>query len=313
MKKLMKVFSCMMMVVIMTAMLVTPAFAADTVITYVGGERNFSYDLGSNKLTDSDLFDNFKGMWPGDSATQTVNFKNESDESHFIRLYLKAVSHDASGNEPVAGVADVALMNEFLAAVDIKVTADSEVIYNGSGDMGETMTNGILLGKFHKGEGTVLNIELSIPLELDNKFAGILGEVDWIFTAEQDNYPDKTLTVNKVWAGTFDEHPDYVYILLLQDGREVDSVKLSYSNNWKYKWENLYGGSEWTVMEVVPNGYINSIKTTTDNNDIKVTVTNTAALVQTGQLNWPVPVMAVLGLTLMMAGYVLVKKERKHE
>lgn len=310
MKKLMKVFSCMMMVVIMTAMLITPALAADTTVTYVGGEKNFEFKLGSAAMTDSDLFDNFKGMWPGDSASQTVTFKNESDESHFIRLYLKAESHDESGNVPVVGVEDVALMNEFLAAVNIKVTNGSEVIYNGTGDMGKTMTNGVLLGKFHKGEGASLKVELNIPLDLDNKFAGILGEVDWVFTAEQDNYPPKTLTVNKVWRGSAGDFPSTITVLLLKDGKEFDRVELGYSNNWEYKWEDLYGGSEWTVQEIVPNGYINSIKSTTKGDDISVTITNTAALIQTGQLNWPVPVMMILGLALMIVGSKLMRKER---
>ena len=326
MKKLMKVFSCMMMVVIMTAMMITPAFAADSSVTYVGGADNFKFAPGSG-YTDTDLFANFKNLWPGDSIEQNITVKNESDESHYINLYLKAIPHndsnpisysetyenaDGKDQANVAGQRDETIdsMADFLAQLKINVTHNGKEIYKNTADMGANMTNNIFLGKFHKGEGAELKVKIEVPIELGNEYAARVGEVDWVFTAEQRNYEPKTLTVNKVWAGSAGDLPSTVTVILLQDGKEVDSVKLGYSNNWKYKWENLYGGSEWTVKEVVPNGYINSIKTTTDGNDIKVTITNTAALIQTGQLNWPVPVMLVLGLALMIVGSKLIRKER---
>lgn len=329
MKKLMKVFSCMLMVVIMTAMMITPAFAADASVTYVGGEDNFKFAPGSG-YTGSDLFPNFKNLWPGDSIEQKITFKNDSDESHYINLYLKAVPHDADNplsysetyenadkrdQANIDGQRDETIdgMAKFLQALKITVTHGDTVVYENNADMAANMTDSIFLGKFHKGEGTELTVKIEAPITLGNEFAGRVGEIDWQFTAEQRNYPPKTLTVYKEWAGTSDNMPSTVTVILLQDGTEVDRVKLGTSNNWKYKWTDLYGNSEWTVQEVVPNGFINSIWTTQNGDDITVVITNTAALIQTGQLNWPVPVMAVLGLLLMIAGFVLVKKGRAHE
>ena len=43
-----------------------------------------------------------------------------------------------------------------------------------------------------------------------------------------------------------------------------------------------------------------------------VTVTNTASLIQTGQLNWPIMVFGLLGILLVLAGLLMMRK-RKHE
>jgi LPXTG-motif cell wall-anchored protein len=42
------------------------------------------------------------------------------------------------------------------------------------------------------------------------------------------------------------------------------------------------------------------------------TVTNTSTLIQTGQLVWPIPVLAFAGIALIGAGAVLLQKKRSH-
>ena len=37
------------------------------------------------------------------------------------------------------------------------------------------------------------------------------------------------------------------------------------------------------------------------------------SLIQTGQLNWPIPVLLALGGTLMLAGWYLNRKAKKHK
>lgn len=324
MKKIMKVFSCVLMVVLMTAMMITPAFAAESTIIYGGHEAGFAFAPGSG-YTDTDLFENFKNLWPGDTIVEKVNFTNESDDTHYINLYMKAVPHDASNDltydeayentdgkdqANVDGQRDETLdsMNDFLSQLSMKVWNGTEVIYEASPDLSAQLTDYVFLGKFHKGEGTELTVQLTVPVELGNEYAARVGEVDWVFMAEQMNYPDKTLTVNKVWKGEAESYPSKVTVILLGNGKQVEQVTLSDKNDWTHTWEGLDGMTDWTVQEVVPNGYINAIKYDGE----KVTITNTAALIQTGQLNWPVPVMAVLGLMLIVSGTVLMKK-KAHE
>ena len=44
-----------------------------------------------------------------------------------------------------------------------------------------------------------------------------------------------------------------------------------------------------------------------------VTITNTATLIQTGQLNWPILVLGGLGALMLFAGAVVIFKKRKPE
>ena len=41
------------------------------------------------------------------------------------------------------------------------------------------------------------------------------------------------------------------------------------------------------------------------------TVTNTSTLIQTGQLMWPIPVLAISGMLFIAAGIVLLQKKGK--
>ena len=45
-----------------------------------------------------------------------------------------------------------------------------------------------------------------------------------------------------------------------------------------------------------------------------ITITNTAELLQTGQLIWPIPILAAAGLTLFVIGFALTgRAEKKSE
>ena len=41
-----------------------------------------------------------------------------------------------------------------------------------------------------------------------------------------------------------------------------------------------------------------------------VTITNTATLIQTGQLNWPIPVLGGLGALMLLCGILVLKKRK---
>lgn len=116
------------------------------------------------------------------------------------------------------------------------------------------------------------------------------------------------LTVKKVWDDSGKNRPGSVKIGLFADGEEIDRVNLSRQNGWKHTWRDLDGGREYEVRELdVPRGYTATYRI---RNGV-VTVTNTATLIQTGQLNWPVPVMAVSGLVLLMIGMILLRDRRR--
>ena len=121
-----------------------------------------------------------------------------------------------------------------------------------------------------------------------------------------------SLTVKKVWSGDkAEERPASVTVTLYDGGKAMDKVVLSAANGWTYTWNGLDGDGDWSVIETgIPNGYTPSYRTKGD----VVTITNTATLIQTGQMNWPVPVLCGIGMLLIAFGaYILLKKRKNDE
>jgi len=154
------------------------------------------------------------------------------------------------------------------------------------------------------------------------------------------------LSVVKVWK-TPEGRPTYpeVTVQLLKDGKIYDSVVLNDSNSWKYTWTQLDKDSRWTVTEkefdadykvdISENNHIftitNSIdephETTTPGTEPSEPSTTTPTsptsptrpgttvppkIPQTGQLNWPIPLLCVAGAVLILIGLILMRKKH-HE
>lgn len=121
---------------------------------------------------------------------------------------------------------------------------------------------------------------------------------------------DVDLTVKKVWSDENNKNgnrPSSVTVTLYNGDTAVDKVTLSAANNWTYTWKNLDGNGKWSVLETgIPKGYTPSYSTS---NGV-VTITNTAKLIQTGQLNWPIPVLGGLGVLLLLCGVILMRKKK---
>ena len=89
----------------------------------------------------------------------------------------------------------------------------------------------------------------------------------------------------------------------------VDTIELNDLNDWSYDWRELSGDGNWQVLEAsIPKGYTPSYK----HKDGQVTITNTASLIQTGQLNWPIYVFGGLGILMVGIG-IIISKQRTHE
>ena len=152
------------------------------------------------------------------------------------------------------------------------------------------------------------------------------------------------MSVVKLWEGPMD-HPQSVTIVLLRDFQEYDKIQLGGSNNWHYRWDGLSKKHVWSIVEKdVPDGYTASY----DSSSNTVTIVNTATppdgeettrpsggeddttkpsgddggkttkpvteedkLVQTGQLNWPIPVAAISGLLLFSLGWAILNLSKK--
>ena len=251
----------------------TTAFAADSSITFTGFSSGFEFQPGS-EYTETDLFQNFKNVMPGDTVTETITFTNSATDCDFVNLYMRAEAHDETDNPLSPKVAEkesVATMTEFLSKLSMKVWNGTELIYDASPDQLDGLKSNKLLGTFRTGETATLKVELSVPIELDNKYANRVGEVDWIFHVEA--YNESQLSVRKVWSdGNANHVGDSITVNLLKDGKVESSQELNAANGWAYTFDRLLEGHTWTVEEAeVPAGYTVSYNTV----GTLTTITNT--------------------------------------
>lgn len=390
--------ACLMLAVGVCCLL--PAAAAAPVVTFHGLEEGFGFAPGS-AYTATDLFGAFHGMMPGDRRTETVEFRNEAEDCDYVNLYLRAEPHDAEGNPLsaalVAAGETVERADDFLAQLTLSIRTGDRVVYEGPANAG--LESPVALGTFRSGESAAIAVELSMPAELGNEYAGRMGEIDWVFHAE--GFTESQLTVRKVWSDgndahaadsvtvnllcdgeiretqtlsaenqwtyTFDrlseghtwsaeeaavpegydvsyttegnvttitntrrgtapdgpvrtelsvrkvwdggKHPDTVTVTLYDGSTAADTVTLSDANGWSHAWTGLHESAGWQVRETnVPKGYTPSYVS----RDGVVTITNTATLIQTGQLNWPIYVLIGLGLVLVVLGCALILRRRRH-
>lgn len=143
----------------------------------------------------TDLFTNFKNVFPGDVLTEEINIKNNFSEYDFIKVYLRAVLHSESEN-PLATEAKetetVASANDFLSQLSLKVFNGDSLIFSASPDEADGLSENTFLGTLKPGEIKTLRAVLEVPLELSNEYAHRAGEVDWIFSVEGFNEEIKT-------------------------------------------------------------------------------------------------------------------------
>jgi len=276
MKRTFSKLSSLLLALMMVFSMSVTAFAADSTITFKGAEDGFEAQPGS-EYTDTDLFQNFKNVMPGDKLTETIQIKNEATDCDYIKVYMRAVVHDENGNPltyseafentdgkdqaNVVGQRDetVATMQDFLKQLTMRIYNGEDLIYNSTPDQAGALANNVFLGTLTKGEALSLKVELDVPITMGNEYANRVGEVDWIFLAECIEY--EKLTVHKAWDDNgYPNRPDSVTVHLMKDGKSVEEVVLNEDNQWTKTWDDLDDRYQWSVEEEVPAGYEVSYK-----------------------------------------------------
>lgn len=118
-----------------------------------------------------------------------------------------------------------------------------------------------------------------------------------------------SITVKKVWnTDSTTEVTDSVTVQLLRNGNVIKTATLNARNNWQITYTGMPESDSYSIREIdVPIGFT----ATYSNTGYVFTVTNTPSLIQTGQLIWPIPVLAVSGMLLIAIGITLLHKKRK--
>ena len=148
-------------------------------------------------------------------------------------------------------------------------------------------------------------------------------------TPDPDPQPEaETISVDvvKIWADEDNPsaRPNAITVQLFQDNKLYASVSLSETTNWKHTWENLPADHSYLVIEkAVPEHYCMSIAQEKHAFILTNTLKDTEALAasekpgsdttvsklpQTGQLWWPVSILAGAGLLALIIGMIKHKR-----
>lgn len=205
MKKMFKTVSALALALVLLLGLGASAYAESSV-TYEGGAEKFVFLEGSDYTT-SDLFQGFKGVMPGDTLEQKITIKNTLTSVPNVKIYMRALVHDEAGNPlspTVAAETELASMQDFLSQLSMTVKQGDRVLFEASPDQLGGLKDNVLLGTFSGNSSTELTVTLTVPIELGNEYMNRVGEVDWVFTAEEIPASDKPKTGDEssaaLWA-----------------------------------------------------------------------------------------------------------------
>ena len=153
------------------------AAESDVNFTVQGNEKVFVFTPEN-----TDLFQNFKNLLPGDTVDQTITVQNTTP--HIVRLWLAA--------DPAVAEAD----QDFLSQMQLTVKAEDSTIFDATADQQDGLAPtedspyGVLLGTF-KNRGTVqLTATIKVPDSMGNDYMDEKGIMPWTFTAEEVIIPD---------------------------------------------------------------------------------------------------------------------------
>ena len=164
----------------------TSALAASSV-TFEGGAENFVFLPGS-QFSDSDLFQNYKMVMPGDVLTQRITVCNTSNKQ--VRIYMRAEPVDAS-------------YRDFLSQMNLQVSCKDEQIFDAAVSETAQLTENTLLGTFKTAGSTELVVTLTVPLDLGNEYMCTMGIVPWTFLVEEVPDEDTPHTGDDFELGTW--------------------------------------------------------------------------------------------------------------
>ena len=146
---------------------------------------------------------------------------------------------------------------------------------------------------------------VTLPMKTDS---GFLYDVD--ASPKTDVAKLVSITVRKNWnTDKSTTVPKSVTVQLLRHEELVQTATLSEENDWQVTYTDLPESDGYNIKEVnIPKGFT----ATYTRKGYTFTVTNTATLAQTGQLIWPIPVLAMVGLFFLLVGFAILRKSEKN-
>lgn len=253
------------------------------------------------------------------SVTLTEQYKKEPIVGAELSVYYVAkVCENENGNlcysytDPFEA-SGIEIDDPSLATkLDVFVSGrDIEAIKVTTDENGTAVCNGLALGLyFVKQTGLVEGFAPCTPFLVTLPVKNNDGYVYEVNASPKTEVAKLTsITIKKVWnTDSSAEAADSVTVQLLRNGNVIKTATLNAQNNWQVTYADMPESDAYSIKEIdVPKGFT----ATYSKSGYVFTVTNTSSLIQTGQLIWPIPVLAASGLLLIAVGIILLQKKGK--
>ena len=143
-------------------------------IIYTDGVDKFVF-ITDSEYSDSDQFENFKTVMPGDVIEQRIFLRNDITNDRKIKVYMRALG--AKGDS-----------SDFLSKLNLTIVKDTDtVLFDATADQAAQLTEWVYLGTLYSGGECELIVTLEVPVTLGNEYANSVGYLDWEFGVSE--YP----------------------------------------------------------------------------------------------------------------------------
>ena len=176
------------LIVAMTLLVLTasalPVVATAGNVRYSGDAGQFIFTPGTDH-SPTDLFPNFKDVMPGDTLRQTIAVHNDASDGAYVNIYLRALGAQEDGQS-----------GQFLSQLSLSVKVGESRLFDAPAHESAQMSDWVLLGTLQSGGSAQLDVELNVPVTLDNQFMSQIGCLDWQFMVEEFPVGDPDMPVD---------------------------------------------------------------------------------------------------------------------
>lgn len=202
MKNIKTIISLVLVMAMMSGFAIAADYGHESTII-LKGENDAEFITADTALTETDLFDNFKKVMPGDKLQEKVTVKNEVRNYDYITLHFALDLHDEE-NQPKVDET-IERMHDFLSQLTMRIydeNDDHKLVFESTPEKQGELIEDYYLGSLEYSEQFDFIVELEVPLEMGNEYANRIGEVDWVFTYSGRDYPEDPTTTAPTTAPT---------------------------------------------------------------------------------------------------------------